>query len=154
MLKSSRNDLKSLLLRFPQLRQIGRICVRISKSPPQSFATPLRSSGLKNLEKGSIDETSIFLPGTSKYCLVGEAWGFSGKQTGYYISPLIPVVGCWSCVKYGRKFGFVAKKDDCTAVDFEPIISEFLAHWNQKHKSITKGIKHQPSRLTFLLKGK
>jgi len=31
---------------------------------PQSFPTPLRSSGLKNLEKGSIDETIIFLPGT------------------------------------------------------------------------------------------
>lgn len=154
MLKSSRNDLKSLLLRFPQLRQIGRICVRISKSPPQSFPTPLAIVWSEKLRKGLDRRDKYIFARDSKYCLVGEAWGFSGKQTGYYISPLIPVVGCWSCVKYGRKFGFVAKKHDCTDVDFEPIISEFLAHWNQKHKSITKGIKHQPSRLTFLLKGK
>lgn len=73
-----------------------------------------------------------------------EAWGFTGKQTGYFIAPLIPVVGCWSCIKYGRKFGRVAKKDECTASDFEPLISDFLVHWNQKHKSVTnrKAIKH------------
>ena len=96
----------------------------------------------EKLRKGLDRRDKYIFARDSKYCLVVEAWGFSGKQTGYYISPLIPVVGCWSCVKYGRKFGFVAKKHDCTDVDFEPIISEFLAHWNQKHKSITKGIKH------------
>ena len=26
----------------------------------------------------------------SKYCLVGEAWGFSGRHAGYYVAPLIP----------------------------------------------------------------
>jgi hypothetical protein len=96
----------------------------------------------EKLRKGLDRRDKYFLARDSKYCLVGEAWGFSGKQTGYYIAPLIPVVGCWSCIKYGRKFGFMAKKDDCIAGDYQPLISEFLAHWNQKHKSITKGIKH------------
>jgi hypothetical protein len=81
------------------------------------------------------------LAGDSKYCLVGEAWGFTGKQAGYYIAPLIPFVGCWSCVRYGQKFGKVAKKDDYAGSDFEPLISEFLAHWNREHKGITREIK-------------
>ena len=63
------------------------------------------------------------LAGDSKYCLVGEAWGFTGKQAGYYIAPLIPFVGCWSCVRYGQKFGKVAKKDEYAGSDFEPLIS-------------------------------
>ena len=77
----------------------------------------------------------------SKYCLVGEAWGYTGKQAGYYLAPLIPLVGCWSCVKYGQKFGKVAKKDDYAGSDFEPLISEFLAHWNRVHQGITREIK-------------
>jgi hypothetical protein len=97
-------------------------------------------SGLKNLEKG---QDKYILARDSKYCLVGEAWGFTGKQTGYFIAPLIPVVGCWTCIKYGRKFGRVARKEECNATDFEPLISEFLAHWNQEHKSITKKIRHR-----------
>lgn len=97
----------------------------------------------EKLRKGLDKKDKYILARNSKYCLVGEAWGFTGKQTGYYIAPLIPVVGCWSCVKYGQKFGRVAKKDECTASDFEALISEFLVHWNQKHKTITKGIKHK-----------
>jgi hypothetical protein len=83
----------------------------------------------------------------SKNCLVGEAWGFSGRQAGYYIAPLIPLIGCWSCVKYGRKFGKIAKKKESSSAnkDFEPIISEFLGHWNQKHKNITK--KNKKTRI-------
>jgi hypothetical protein len=47
----------------------------------------------------------------------------------------------------------VAEKneDGCTASDFEPLISEFLAHWNQMHKSIAKRTKHGRSRLSFIL---
>lgn len=97
----------------------------------------------EKLRKGLDKKDKYILARDSKYCLVGEAWGFTGKQTGYYIAPLIPVVGCWSCIKYGQKFGRVAKKDECTASDFEPLISEFLVHWNQKHKTITKRIKHK-----------
>ncbi|HEY7110070.1 MAG TPA: hypothetical protein VH415_11605 [Nitrososphaeraceae archaeon] len=77
------------------------------------------------------------LASDSKYCLVGEAWGFTGKQTGFYVAPLIPLVGCWRCIRFGQKFGKVAKKNDATAKDFEPLITKFLIHWNQKHKSIT-----------------
>ena len=77
----------------------------------------------------------------SKYRLEGEAWGYTGKQAGYYISRLIPFVGFWSCVRYGQKFGKVAKKEDRAVNDFEPLISEFFAHWNREHKGITRKIK-------------
>lgn len=93
------------------------------------------------LKKGLDGLDRHILATDSKYCLVGEAWGFTGKQTGYFIAPLIPVVGCWSCIKYGRKFGKMAKKDECTAASLQPLISEFLVHWNQKHKAITKSLK-------------
>jgi hypothetical protein len=45
----------------------------------------------------------------SKYCIVGEAWGYTGRQAGYYMAPLIPFVGCWECVKLGR-MGKIAKE--------------------------------------------
>ncbi len=96
----------------------------------------------QKFRKGLDRQDTYVLAKDSKYCLVGEAWGFTGKQAGYYIAPLIPIVGCWSCVKYGQKFGKVAKRDECTRTGFEPLISEFLAHWNREHKSITSGIKH------------
>jgi len=51
--------------------------------------------------------------GDSKNCLVGEAWGFTGKQTDYYIAPLIPIVGCWTYTKYGKQFGKISKNKDC-----------------------------------------
>ena len=41
----------------------------------------------------------------SKYCIVGEAWGYTGRHAGYYVAPLIPFVGCWTCVKLGREMG-------------------------------------------------
>jgi hypothetical protein len=97
----------------------------------------------EKLRKGLNRQDKYILARDSKYCLVGEAWGFTGKQTGYFIAPLIPVVGCWTCIKYGRKFGRVARIEECNATDFEPLISEFLAHWNQEHKSITKKIRHR-----------
>ncbi len=96
---------------------------------------PIWSSKLRN---GIKEEDRSILSGDSKYCLVGEAWGFTGKQAGYYIAPLIPIIGCWTCIKYGRRFGKIAKKNrDCTINNFEQLISEFLTHWNQKHKAIT-----------------
>jgi hypothetical protein len=95
------------------------------------------------LRKGLELQDKYVLTFDSKYCLVGEAWGFTGKQAGYYIAPLMPVLGCWTCVKYGRKFGTVAKNKECSSKDFEPLISEFLVHWNQKHKTITKVIKEK-----------
>lgn len=92
----------------------------------------------EKFKKGLDSLDKHILASDSKYCLVGEAWGFTGKQTGYFIAPLLPVVGCWSCVKYGRKFGLIAKKQkDCNSRSFQPLISEFVAHWNKQHKKIT-----------------
>ena len=81
----------------------------------------------------------------SKYCLVGEAWGFTGRHAGYYIAPLIPLIGCWTCVKYGNKMGNIARRKlaeiNLHLTDFEPTITEFLIHWNQRHADITKKLK-------------
>jgi hypothetical protein len=75
----------------------------------------------------------------SKYCIVGEAWQFSGRYTGYYLAPLIPFVGCWTCIKYARKFANISKtnkKANVTRIDFEPLIEDFMIHWNEKHMKI------------------
>jgi hypothetical protein len=71
----------------------------------------------------------------SKYCIVGEAWGYTGRQTGYYIAPLIPFLGCWTCVKFGRAMGNAVKQygQSFTAGHLQPIISNFVEHWNEKH---------------------
>ena len=95
----------------------------------------------RKFQKGLDRRDRYVLAKDSKYCLVGEAWGCTGKQAGYYIAFLIPFLGCWSCVRYGQKIGRVAKSDDYAVRDFEPLISEFLAHWNQEHKGITREIK-------------
>ena len=97
---------------------------------------PIWSSKLRN---GMKEEDRSILSGDSKYCLVGEAWGFTGKQAGYYIAPLIPIIGCWTCIKYGKRFGKISK--DSNTNNFEQLISEFLTHWNQKHKSVTATLK-------------
>lgn len=90
----------------------------------------------KKLSKGIDEIDRMILTRDSKYCVVGEAWGFTGKQTGYYIAPLIPVIGCWTCIKFGQKFSKTAKDKKCSD-NFGPLISEFSKHWNQKHRKIT-----------------
>lgn len=74
----------------------------------------------------------------SKYCIVGEAWGCTGRQAGYYIAPLIPFVGCWTCVKFGREMGRIAKESGQSnaAGHLQPVISNFIEHWNEKHSRI------------------
>jgi hypothetical protein len=94
----------------------------------------------EKFRKGMDKLDKYILATDSKYCLVGEAWGFTGKQTGYYVALLILLFGCWTCVKYGQKFGRMAKEYS-TVNDFESLISEFLSDWNQEHKSITKKMK-------------
>jgi hypothetical protein len=71
--------------------------------------------------------------------LVGEAWGYNGRHAGYYFAPLIPLIGCWKCVKFGREMGKIAKVQGkpCTD-DLQPVIDHFLEHWNKKHIDITK----------------
>ena len=38
------------------------------------------------LRNGLDEKDRSILSRDSKYCLVGEAWGFTGKQAGYYMS--------------------------------------------------------------------
>ena len=93
----------------------------------------------KKLSLG-IDRVDKFLvERDSKYCIVGEAWQFSGRYTGYYLAPLIPFVGCWTCIKYARKFANISKtnkKANVTRIDFEPLIEDFMIHWNEQHMKI------------------
>jgi hypothetical protein len=51
---------------------------------------PIWYSKLRN---GLDEKDRSILSRDSKYCLVGEAWGFTGKQAGYHIAPLIPIIG-------------------------------------------------------------
>lgn len=94
------------------------------------------SLGLDRVDRFMIDRDS-------KYCIVGEAWKFSGRYTGYYLAPLIPLVGCWTCIKYSRKFAKISKNkninEDSTRSNFEPLIEYFINHWNEKHTN--KNIK-------------
>jgi hypothetical protein len=87
----------------------------------------------------------------SKYCLVGEAWGFTGRHAGYYLAPLIPVIGCWTCVKYGNKMGKIARRQPLEIKlhmsDLEPVVTEFLTHWNEKHADITGKLKRQSEKI-------
>jgi hypothetical protein len=91
----------------------------------------------KKLRNGIDEIDRMILVKDSKYCVVGEAWGFTGKQTGYYIAPLIPIIGCWACIKYGQKFSKTAR-DKKPNPNFEPLISEFTRHWNQRHKKVRR----------------
>ena len=96
----------------------------------------------KRLKLGLDKKYKDIMAHDSKYCLVGEAWGFTGKHAGYYLAPLIPFVGCWTCVQYGNNMGrLVRKATDLQSRDLEPIITEFLKHWNGKHKSITEKLE-------------
>jgi hypothetical protein len=93
----------------------------------------------KKLSLGIDRVDKILLERDSKYCMVGEAWQFSGRYTGYYLAPLIPFVGCWTCIKYARKFANSSKtnkKANLTRIDFEPLIEYFMIHWNERHMKI------------------
>lgn len=91
----------------------------------------------KKLSLGLDRGDKFMIERDSKYCIVGEAWKFSGKYTGYYLAPLIPFVGCWTCIKYAHKFAKTSKnknkKENLTRGDFEPLIEFFIKHWNEKH---------------------
>ncbi|MGC2428474.1 MAG: hypothetical protein WA421_15675 [Nitrososphaeraceae archaeon] len=97
----------------------------------------------KRLKLGLDEKDKHIIAHDSKYCLVGEAWGFTGKHAGYYIAPLIPFIGCWSCVQYGNDMGKLARNTaaDLQSSDLEPIVTEFLKHWSEKHRSITEKLR-------------
>ena len=90
----------------------------------------------KKLSLGIDRVDKILVECDSKDSIVGEAWQFSGRYTGYYLAPLIPFVGCCTCIKYARKFANISKtnkKVNVTRIDFEPLIEDFMIHWNEKH---------------------
>ncbi len=60
------------------------------------------------LDNGLSKDDVHVLVHDSKYCIVGEAWEYSGRQAGYYIALLIPFVGCWKCIRIGREMGKIA----------------------------------------------
>ena len=94
----------------------------------------------KKLSLGLDKGDKFLIERDSKYCIVGEAWQFSGRYAGYYLAFLIPFVGCWMCVKYARKFAKISKKKaNASRDDFEPLIEYFMLHWNEKHQN--KNIK-------------
>ena len=71
-------------------------------------------------------------------CIVGEAWGYTSKYLGYRVVYLIPFIGCWKCIKYSNKIGKVAKQHNESCKSYlQPIIDEFVDHWNKKHQKIT-----------------
>jgi len=94
------------------------------------------------LKHGLTIEDKQVLSHDSKYCLVGEAWGFTGRQAGYYFAPLIPFIGCWTCINFGKDMGKLSReKKTHETDDFQPLITRFLEHWNQKHKRVTERLK-------------
>jgi hypothetical protein len=105
--------------------------------PPLSFeqVCPIWST---NLRIGLNEQDVRTLVYDSKYCIVGEAWGYGGRQAGYYIAPLIPLIGCWKCVKLGREMGKIAKLyGQSSSSNLHPVINHFLEHWNKRHRDIT-----------------
>ena len=118
---------------------------------------PVWSSKLRS----GFDEQDITtLVHDSKYCIVGEAWGYTGRQAGYYIAPLIPFVGCWECVKLGREMGKIAKEFGPLAAPYHlrPTIYCFVKHWNLKHLTISGRSRHvaiwKNSKFNLLFSGK
>jgi hypothetical protein len=106
----------------------------------------------KRLELGLTKKERDTMARDSKYCLVGEAWGFTGRHAGYYLAPLIPFIGCWTCVKYGNKMGKIARRQQPVTINLhlsnlEPVIAEFLAHWNERHVDITEKLKKQSEKI-------
>jgi hypothetical protein len=95
--------------------------------------------------RSGFDENNVkTLVHDSKYCIVGEAWGYTGRQAGYYVAPLIPFVGCWDCVKLGREMGNIAKEFGPLAAPYHlrPAIYYFVKHWNLKHSAISGKSRH------------
>jgi hypothetical protein len=87
----------------------------------------------ERLNSGLSEEDRVRLVHDSKNCIVGEAWNFSGKYAGYYIAPLIPIVGCWKCITFGRMFGRRSRTRNIQRIDLEPLIKDFMAHWIERH---------------------
>ena len=122
-------------------RQNSRKAKQLSPSPPFTLDEICPTWATK-LKLGLTSKDKQVLSHDSKYCLVGEAWGFTGRQAGYYFAPLIPFIGCWTCIKFGKDMGNLSReKMTYKTGDFQPLIKRFLEHWNHKHKLVTERLK-------------
>ena len=71
-------------------------------------------------------------------CVVGEAWGYSSRYLGYRVVYLIPFIGCFKCILYGNRIGKTVKQHNELCKSYlQPIIDDFVDHWNKKHQKIT-----------------
>ena len=96
---------------------------------------PTWSSKLKDdLDKDDL-HTLIRKP---EMCIVGEAWGYNSRYLGYRVVYLIPFIGCFKCIQYSNKIGKTAKQhNELCKSSLQPIIDNFVDHWNKKHQEIT-----------------
>jgi hypothetical protein len=98
--------------------------IRFNKLSPISLKLSLE---LDRIDKCSIERDS-------KYCIVNDAWKFSGRYNLYYSIPIILLVVCWICITYSRKFADlrIRIKKKLAKTDFGPLSEYFAKHWNQK----------------------
>jgi len=108
-----------------------------TKLAPLTFGEicPTWSSKLKvDLDKDDL-HTLIRKP---EMCIVGEAWGHTSRYLGYRVVYLIPFIGCFKCIQYGNKIGRTAKQHNELCKSYlQPVIDDFVDHWNEKHQEIT-----------------
>jgi hypothetical protein len=75
-------------------------------------------------------------------CIVGEAWGYTSRYQGYDLVCLAPFIGCWKCTIFGMEIGKTARKWHMPYTSdhnhhLQPIIDDFVKHWNKEHLDIT-----------------
>jgi hypothetical protein len=115
----------------------------VSKSNQPLILEDICPIWANKMKRGLNQADKFIMSHDSKYCLVGEAWGFSGRQAGYYIAPLIPLLGCWRCVIYGYNMGKICRKEELNTSELEAMILNFLKHWNEKHITITDQLQRK-----------
>lgn len=100
-----------------------------------------------NKLKAELDKDALhILARKPEMCIVGEAWGYTSRYLGYRVVYLIPFIGCWNCIKFGNKIGKTAKQHGELCKSFlQPIINDFVYHWNEKHQEITLKKKEEKS---------
>ena len=133
-----------------------RHAIRDNKTKPTPTSTPLMFEEVcptwANKLKADLNRDDLHtLIRRPEMCIVGEAWGYTSRYLGYKVVYLIPFIGCFKCIKYGNKIGRTAKqhKELCRS-QLQPIIDDFVGHWNEKHRDIT--LKQKKDEKTEILK--
>lgn len=121
--------------------QMMRYTIRYNKNKPTP--TPLTFEEVcpswANKLKADLNKDDLHtLIRKPEMCIVGEAWGYTSRYLGYKVVYLIPFIGCFKCIKYGNGIGRTAKKHKELCRSYlQPIIDDFVNHWNEKHQDIT-----------------